>query len=309
MNKIERVKSALAGRPVDYPPFTLWYHLGTPYGSPELTALAHLEFFKAYDLDLLKAMNDYEYPMPKGMDQIADPADLRKLPPLDMAQTPMGKQLKVLELINRELQGKAFVVDTVFDAWFTIRRYLLKEAMPKVMAEYPDVLESAIKVVNQNLIQYALACLKSGASGIFYAIAATGETVTREQYERFMRPYNLEFLEAIAGKGDFHILHAHGEKIYLDRLLDYPAQVISWADMNGGPSIPEMRQKTSMTLMAGLDHVKFPFLSVKPLREQVKAARALGGNTKFILAPGCAIETFTLAPYIYAVRKAARNLE
>jgi uroporphyrinogen decarboxylase len=307
MNKIERIRTALAGKPVDYPPFTFWYHMGTPYGSAELTARVHLEFFKAYDLDLMKVMNDYEYPMPEGMDYMSSPADLRRLTPLDILRTPLGTQLQAISMIAQELKGKALLVDTVFDPWFTIRRYLLKEAMPKVAAEHPDALEAAIKVVNQNLIQYALACLQRGAAGIFYAIQATAETVTREQYERFMRPYNLEFLEAIQGKGECHILHAHGEKIYLDRLLDYPAQVISWADLNGGPPIPEMRKKTTMTLMAGIDHVKFPFLSTKALREQVAAARALGENTKFILAPGCSVETFILAPFARAAREAARS--
>jgi len=40
-----------------------------------------------------------------------------------------------------------------------------------------------------------------------------------------------------------HILHAHGEKLFFDRLLDYPVQALSWADLNGGPSIADMRRK------------------------------------------------------------------
>jgi uroporphyrinogen decarboxylase len=307
VNKIERVRATLAGQPVDYPPFTLWYHMGTPYGSPELTARVHTEFFKAYDLDLLKVMNDYEYPMPQGLDCIAAPADLAKLVPLDLPTTPMGRQLKALEQILGELKGQALVVETVFDAWFTIRRFLLKDLMGPLMIDHPDALEAAIRVVNQNLIRYARTCLELGAAGIFYAVAATAETVSREQYERFMRPYNLEFLNAIAGKGECHILHAHGEKIYLDRLLDYPVQVLSWADQSGGPSLPEMRKLTDKTLMGGLDHAKFNLLSIPTLRQQVRAARTLGGNTRFILSPGCTIDTPTLAPYIRAAREAARS--
>ena len=151
-------------------------------------------------------------PCQKEWTRIANPADLRKLPPLDMAQTPMGKQLKVLELINRELRGKALVVNTVFDAWFTIRRYLLKEAMPKVMAEYPDVLESAIKVVNQNLIQYALACLKSGASGIFYAIAATGKPLPGNSTKGLCARIIWNFWKRSRGKGIFTSSTPMGKK-------------------------------------------------------------------------------------------------
>ncbi len=77
MNKIERVRAAVAGRPVDHPPFTIWYHFGNQHASPERTAQVHLEFFEHYDLDLLKVMNDYDYPMPEGMEVMAAPADLQ----------------------------------------------------------------------------------------------------------------------------------------------------------------------------------------------------------------------------------------
>src|SRR6266853_1165479 len=74
MDKIERVRATLAGRPVDRAPFTVWYHFGTQHGPAERVVTAHLEFFEAYDLDLLKVMNDYDYPMPDGMDVVSSPA-------------------------------------------------------------------------------------------------------------------------------------------------------------------------------------------------------------------------------------------
>jgi hypothetical protein len=35
MNKIERVRAALAGRPVDRAPFTVWYHFGNQHAPAE----------------------------------------------------------------------------------------------------------------------------------------------------------------------------------------------------------------------------------------------------------------------------------
>ena len=72
-----------------------------------------------------------------------------------------------------------------------------------------------------------------------------------------MRPFDLAFLKAIGGRGECHVLHAHGEHLYFDRLVDYPAHALSLADLNGGPTIAEARRRTRFTLMAGLDHVKF----------------------------------------------------
>src|SRR5258705_1291120 len=76
MNKIERVRATLAGRPVDRPPFTVWYHFGNQHAPAERTAQMHLEFFDHYDLDLLKLMNDYDYSMPAGLEVVATAEDL-----------------------------------------------------------------------------------------------------------------------------------------------------------------------------------------------------------------------------------------
>ena len=306
MTKIERVRAALAGKPVDRPPFSIWYHFGNQHASPERTAQVHLEFFEAYDLDLLKVMNDYDYPMPEGMEVMTTPDDLKRLAPLDVTRTPLGRQLKAIELISKSLKGRALFVDTVFNAWNTVRRNLVKEAMAPLMAEHPEALEAALQIVNDNLIKYALASLERGAAGIFLSVPASAESVTPEQYARFMRPFDLELLNAVRGKGECHILHAHGEKLYLDQILDYPVHVLSWADLNGGPSIAEVRRRTTLTLMAGLDHIKFPYVSARAIREQVKAARAQAGNTKFILAPGCSVPTYSFPPLIKAARDAAR---
>ena len=307
MDKIERMRMTLAGKPVDRPPFSLWYHFGNQHASPERTAQVHLEFYDYYDLDFLKVMNDYDYPMPAGMESLESPEDLKRLQPFNIERSPLGNQLRALEYIAKGLRGNALFVDTLFNAWNTVRRNLAKEAMSRLMAEFPDALVEALKIVNQNLIQYALASLDRGSAGIFFSVPASAEFVTPDQYEKFMRPFDLDFLKALAGKGDCHILHAHGEKLYVDRLLDYPVQAISWADLNGGPAIPAMRQKTPLALMGGIDHVRFAYTSAKQIRRQVTKARAQGGSTKFILAPGCSVPTYSFPPLIKAARDAGRE--
>lgn len=303
MNKIERVRAALAGRPVDRAPFTVWYHFGTQHAPAERAAQVHLEFFDHYDLDLLKLMNDYDYPMPAGMEVIASAADLAKLQPFDPVKTPFGAQLQTVEIVARALRDRALFVDTVFNAWNTLKRNLVREAMPALMAEQPKAFEAALGIVNDNLIRYAQASLARGAAGIFLSVPATAESLTLEQYERFMRPFDLQLLQAIAGRGECHVLHAHGERLYLDRLLDYPVHALSWADLNGGPAIAQMRQRSTLTLMAGLDHVKLVESSAGLVRGQVRRALAEAGPTRFILAPGCSLPTYAYPPLIRAARE------
>ena len=130
MNKIERVRAALAGRPVDRAPFTVWYHFGNQHAPAERTAQVHLEFFEHYDLDLLKLMNDYDYPMPRGPGGDRERGRPGRLQPFDPVTSPFGTQLQTVELVARALRDRALFVDTVFNAWNTLKRNLVREAMP-----------------------------------------------------------------------------------------------------------------------------------------------------------------------------------
>jgi uroporphyrinogen decarboxylase len=305
MTSIERVRAALAGMPVDRPPFSIWYHFGLQHGPAERTAHAHLEFLDAYHLDWLKVMNDYSYPMPDGVETLADARDLARLAPLDVTRSPLGEQLRVVEILAPALRGRVLFVDTVFNAWNTLRRNVVKGAMNALMRDHPHDLEAALTVVNDNLIRYARASLARGAAGIFYSVPATAESVTPEQYERFMRPFDLAFLEAIRQAGELHILHAHGAQLHFDRLLDYPVHAISWSDRDGGPSLAEARQRTQLALVGGIDHNHFPDVAAAVIRDQIRRAVAEAGRTKLFLAPGCAVPTYSFPELIRVARDAA----
>ena len=307
MTNIERVRAALAGHAVDRPPFTVWYHFGLQHALPERTAQAHLEFLDAYNLDWLKVMNDYSYPMPPGVETLGEARDLSRLTPLDVEAGPLGEQLKAVEMLGHALRGRALFVDTVFNAWNTLKRNVVKEAMGPLMAEHPAALEAALSMVNDNLIRYARQSLERGAAGIFLSVPATAESLTLDQYERFMRPFDLALLEAIRGMGEFHVLHAHGAAVYFDRLLDYPVHALSWGDRDSGPSLAAMRKRTKLALMGGINHVTFPNASAARLRRDVETAVAEAGRTRLFLAPGCAIPTYSFPELIRAARDAAHR--
>jgi uroporphyrinogen decarboxylase len=307
MTPIERVRAALAGREVDRPPFTVWYHFGLQHARAERTAQAHLEFLDAYRLDWLKVMNDFSYPMPPRLETVTQARELSQIRPLDVHQGGFGEQLEVVRLLGAALKTRVLFVDTVFNAWNTLRRNVLKGAMEVFMAEAPEALETALGVVNDNLIRYALASLQHGAAGIFLSVPATQETLTREQFDRFMRPFDLALLETVRRFGEFHVLHAHGDRLYLDGLLDYPVHAVSWADRAAGPTLGEMRARTPLALMGGIDHTHFPNRDAASLRAEVREAIAAAGRAKLLLAPGCAIPTYSFPELIRAIRDEAER--
>ena len=122
MNKQERILAAIHGRKVDVIPYSLWYHFGTQFLPGEKAAEVVLAFYERYDLDFLKVMNDYAYPLPDGLDRIRSIADWQRMKPLKPTEGGFGEQLKLLNLVSKRLHGEAFFVDTVFDPFYVARR-------------------------------------------------------------------------------------------------------------------------------------------------------------------------------------------
>ena len=120
-----------------------------------------------------------------------------------------------------------------------------------------------------------------------------------------MRPFDLALLEAIRGRGELHILHAHGNRVYFDRLLDYPVHALSWADRDSGPSLGEARARTALPLMGGLGHTGFAYSSAATVRAQIRAAIDEAGPQKLFLAPGCAVPTYSFPDLLRAARDEA----
>jgi uroporphyrinogen decarboxylase len=307
MDRIARVRAALATEAVDRLPFTVWYHFGLQHLPPERLAEAHVEFADAYDLDWLKVMNDYGYPMPDGLEVATQASDLRRLTPVDVTRGPLGQQLALIAHLAPRLRGRMFFVDTIFDAWSSLRRSVVKDAMDRLMHEEPAALERALAVVNENLVAYAEATLQRGAAGIFLSVPAGADAVTPEQFDRFVRPFAHALLERIAAAGGATILHAHGSRLHFQRILDLPAQALSWADRAAGPTLAEARRMTDRPLIGGIDHARFNRMSRIEVRAQVRQAVEQTGPRGLLLAGGCSIPPNAFADLIQAARVAARG--
>jgi uroporphyrinogen decarboxylase len=305
MDRIIRVRAALAAEAVDRPPFTVWYHFGLQHVAPERVAEAHVEFAEAYDLDWLKVMNDYGYPMPDGLDVAAQASDLRRLGPVDVTRGPLGQQLALIAHLAPRLRDRMLFVDTIFDAWSSLRRSVVKDAMDHLMHDDPVALERALAVVNGNLLAYAQASLERGAAGIFLSVPAGTDAVTPEQFDRFVRPFAHPLLEQIAAGGGATILHAHGSRLHFDRILKLPAQALSWADRAAGPTLAEARRVTDRPLIGGIDHARFNRMSRVEVRRQVREAVEQIGPRGLLLAGGCSIPPNAFADLIQGARSAA----
>ena len=307
MNKIERVDRVLNGEDVDYPPISLWYHFGVQHGGGEPFARITLDFFRHYDFDFLKVMNDYYYPIPAGLDAVRTRADLQKFTTFEVERSEWREQFKALRIISRELRGRAYYIDTVFDPWQSIRRSVAGENMEHLAQNEPEALHAALAAVAHNLIAYARTSLEIGAAGIFMSVPAAKELVSRDVFLTFVKPYALKVFEGISGRGRMNTAHIHGEDLYMDDCLDFPVNVFSWWDRGPhGPSLESLKQRFSGCVMGGIDQTLLTRRSPAFLKNHVAEGVALGGGRRFFLANGCSIDTWVSPDAVRAVVAASR---
>ncbi|RJQ65480.1 MAG: hypothetical protein C4519_27910 [Desulfobacteraceae bacterium] len=309
VNKKTRIDSVLAGRTVDRPPVSLWYHFGIQHGGGERFAQTTLDFFHYYDFDFLKVMNDYFYPPPQGIEALRNPRDLQKLTRFSVQDSPWGEQFKAIQRISQALHEEAYFIDTVFDAWQSIQRNLAAENMKQLMAESPEALLAALDRVSDNLIDYCKTVLSLGAAGVFLSIPAGAEIVTRYEFLTFVKPFARKVLEAIQPYAAMNTLHVHGQTLWFDEVLDLPAQVFNWWDRGpSGPSLQAVLGRISGCVMGGIDQTIVARRTRAFLRAHVREALQLGGDRRFFLANGCTIDAWVYPGALKSIVAEARGV-
>jgi uroporphyrinogen decarboxylase len=310
MTKMERVRAALRGEPVDRIPFCFWHHF-QPHGSPRRLADATLDFFTRFDLDIYKIMPDIHYPFPRNGITSAD--DWQLLEAVEPLEGNHGKLVRTVELVKSEVGDDAPVVLTVFSPLTRAIQFAGgAEGLRKHVEQNPVALHGGLGVLSRNLAYLCETAIEAGADGIFFAIQGIGDGIlTPEQYAEFGRPYDLHCLRA-CGDGWLNILHAHASRdLLVDRFVDYPAEVLNYSDRLTGFSLKQMRERApQFALMGGISE-QGPI--TKGTREEMAAemrdAMAQTGGQRFILANGCSVPNENPEDLLQVARDEARTLK
>jgi uroporphyrinogen decarboxylase len=297
MTKLERVRAAVLGQPVDRLPYSLWYHFRLDPPAGERMAQAELAFYHRYDPDFLKVMHDVPYEMPADMPQVQTPDDWRRLPELDGVSGNFGAQLRTIEMILEGRGDDGPVIDTVFSVFSIAQKVSGGRTLEHLRAD-PDAVHTGLRRLTASLGNYARALLAVGAAGIYQAISgAASDTMDAEEYRRHFLAYDQQILSAAAG-GMLNVVHQHGVGIYPDLALGLSGySVYSWSNrLAGNPSIREMRLRTQACLMCGVDESAFAQLTPDEIVRQCRDAVAETNGRAFIVAPGCAVPTPPASP-------------
>jgi uroporphyrinogen decarboxylase len=291
----ERVDRALRGQDLDRPPFTFYHHYKRP--TAQLEAQDHLEFHRTYNTDIVKVMNDFDYPR-------STTGKWYELKPLD---SPFRDQLATLRLVRDGLNGDAYFIDTIYGPYMTAmilfqsqpqfanqgKSEEVEDAQIKSLHEFqqqnPDAWHSALEAITQSTINHIRHTKDIGASGALVSIFnAESKFGSVADYERYTRSYDKRVFDALANT-KLSILHLHYlERPYLDHFKDFNAPVIQYSVKTSGIPISEVRKQYSQPIAGGVDEIDFEKLTTTEMRTQWTEARKEAG-TKYIAAPGCSV--------------------
>lgn len=307
MNKIERVTNALKGEAVDRPPFSFWYHFGLQHMPARKHAKAEIDFYRAYDLDFLKVMSDYPYPLPRNLEAIETEEDWKRIEPVPATDPCWHEQLAALSMIDDAIGKEAFFIETIFSPWTTARRLARSGSVAVARQRYPETLLGAMEAIATSLADYSKEALKRGAAGIFLSLGAASEDVmTADEYEMWGRPFDLKILEAVS-EANFNVLHIHGKRIHFDSVMNYPASALNWSHFATSPSLKEGKARSGKTVLGGIDEATASHVSAPEIREQIENTIREIGTRGLIVTPGCSVATDTREQSLRTIKTAVEE--
>jgi uroporphyrinogen decarboxylase len=337
-SKRERVDAALQGAAVDRVPVAAWRHFVPDELNPETLAATSLRFLNEFDWDWLKVNpratyyaeawgNQYDFDHYQGVsphlikNAVASTADLARIQPVSPTEGVFAEHLDLLKRIHAGI-GDVHFIQTIFSP-LSVLSYMLTsstagttdetrqsryEGVRHLIQEQPEGVHAAVGAIAETLAGYATACLETGASGIFFAIVrlARAGVLTREEYETFGRPYDLQVLNAVQN-APFNMLHICGPEAYFDLVADYPVHAVNWATVGQqNPTLAEAQRVTNLAVVGGVDEVGVlqhgsPDEVIQAARQSLQAA----SGQRVLLAPGCSTAMDVPPDNLHALRRAA----
>ena len=308
MTKKERCMAAVNGQRPDQLPYSLWSHKPGIDLDPVASAEKTYEFYKTYDVDFIKTMNNGMYAIEdfgcevdyseiaKGgvakvtKNPINSPEDWLQIKVCSCTEGALARELKYLDLLMEHLgEDDVPVLFTVFSPVTIANKLCGGKLMQFIREGHGDKIHAALKVITETTAKLAAECIRHGAAGIFFASQmSTYGSMTAEEYLTYGKPYDLQVLEA-AGEGWMNTIHCHGNDIMFEVLKDYPVDVFNWHAWETLPGLEEAFRLTGKCLMGGLNRNDITTCNKNAIQNQIfNCFKEMDGMHQ-ILTPGCVI--------------------
>lgn len=269
MTKAERIAAAIRGDAVDRVPYSLWSHLPTIDLDPVANAEHTYEFYKTYDVDILKTMNNGMYSVEDfgvtvdyadiergGVAKIIStpvhtPEDWLKVKPVSLHEGALAREQDYLKRLLKKTNGEVPVIFTVFSPLTTANK-LCPQLMEHIASCHGEQVKAALTAITETTCALVQRVIELGADGIFFATQLSSYDLVKEDfYKEYGMPYDVAVLSA--SQGWCNVLHAHGKHIMFPLLRKYPVQIFNWHAWESLPGIHEAQVMTGKCIMPALN--------------------------------------------------------
>lgn len=257
MNKRERVLAVIRQEKPDMIPAGFWFHYKSDYTVQEM-AEAHLKLYRETDMDVIKVMQDYMYPI-EGEIHCADDWYNVRVKGTDSEE--FKKLIKVIEIIKKEVKDEVLIFQTMFGPFKAASIAFGDDVLMKYSKEAPEAVAAGIKNIADGLEEWAKGYLESGADGIYYSAQFSEPgRFEKEEWERLVRPYDIQVLNVANNmENKYNILHICGEPEYefktnVDWFAEYPADLVNWSVKDNGYSLEKGRETFKCAILGGLNN-------------------------------------------------------
>lgn len=319
--KKDRVAATIAGKPCDRVPVGFWRHYPEIDHDPVLLSNAIVRDFLHYDLDFIKMMPSGMYSTEDWGCEVGNPNpilgnktllngpihsvdDWQNLERKDPHAGARGRELECLSRVCGEVGPTVPVLQTIFSPATTAAKIAGRGLFLEHLRSSPGKVMGALETIAKTEEAYIEASFHAGATGIFFSTQFAGDSlVSRDEYTRWIMPFELEIVEKLFRKSHFSIMHLHGQNIMFDLFTDYPVSCINFEDLS--VSLAQRRRAYGGVIVAGLNQSTWLRRgSITDIESRVSEILASMGKERFILAPGCVLPLDISAERLKAAREA-----
>ena len=188
MNKKELIKSVLRGEKPASVPYAMWSHMPAYDRDPVLIAQKTYEFYKEFDVDIVKTMNngmysvedygceiDYSEVAAGGVAKIVSTPvnsgkDFEKIQAISIDSEALKREQTYLSLILEKLKGEEVpVLFTVFSPVTTANKLCGNKLVEYIEAGYGKEIHAALDKITETTCRLVEQAVSMGADGIFLA--------------------------------------------------------------------------------------------------------------------------------------------
>lgn len=300
MTKREQVLAVLNGEKTEQIPCGFWLHFPEGFENGQPAIDMHLKFFEESGTSICKIMNENTMP---NLPHINTAADLDKMEPVSHDDPIIVNQVALVKEICSRMNGSAVMVATIHGIVASASHTLFgvnnygeeREKIGKMLRENPEGMKKLFGIIADYLAYLSAECVRAGCDGIYYAALGGEEFMfTDEEYEEFVKPYDLQVLNAVK-EAKCNILHICKDHLHLERYKGYEAAIYNWGVYSDNPGLVEGRKifGDDKVYMGGLDDRSGVLVdgTDEEITEAVHKIMDEFGTDNWILGADCTLPT------------------